>query len=83
MPEAVVKEIEKFQIYVKEFFGRRWEFEEIMTLLLRYSIKDFDSLTTMQVVILKSYFSQKTDMLDEFYLNTIRSSYSGKTLCTA
>lgn len=82
LPESLINEIREFQKYISDTFGKKWEFGETITLLLRYAIKDFDKISQVHLEILEPYFAQKLNLLDDIYLNAIRSSYSGRALCT-
>ncbi|MFB5598149.1 MAG: hypothetical protein ACE5RJ_03935 [Nitrosopumilaceae archaeon] len=82
LPEPLLAKIRDFQEYISYAFNSKLEFDEIMTLLLRYTIKDFDKINDHHLAILKSYFAQKQDLLDDIYLNTIRSSHIASNLCT-
>jgi hypothetical protein len=82
LPESLISKIIDFQEYASNAYHTEWELDEIMTLLLKYAIKDFDKINDYHLEILKSYFAQKLDLLDDIYLNTIRSSHIAKNLCT-
>lgn len=82
LPESLIVKIRDFQEYASNTYHIEWELGEIMTLLLKYTIRDFDKISDDHLEILESYFAQKLDLLDDIYLNTIRSSHIAKNLCT-
>jgi len=82
LPESLFDKIRDFQKYLSNACHLEWKLGETMILVLRYAIKDFDKISYYHLEVVKSYFAQKPDLLDEIYLNTIRSSHTGRNLCT-
>ena len=82
LSKLLLDEIRKFQKFISENSNTTWELGDVIALLLRYAINDLDKVSNAHLETIEYYFGQKLNLLDEIYLNTVKSLYTSDSLCT-